>query len=65
MVSDGEEGKRLVSDDKNFYHNLCKAIMDFFVHGICPVAKEETLEIIALIDVARKARKEPDRWFDL
>lgn len=63
MVSDGETGRRLVSDDGNFYHNLMKAILDFFVQGICPVAKEETLEILAIIDRAREARKQPDVWF--
>lgn len=63
MVSDGETGKRLISDDGNFYHNLMKAILDFFVHGICPVEKEETLEILGIIDTARKARKQPDVWF--
>lgn len=65
MVSDGETGKRLVSDDRDFYHNLAKAIMDFFVHGICPVAKEETLEILAIIDAAREARLNPDTWLDI
>lgn len=65
MVSDGETGQRLVSDDKNFYHNLAKAIMDFFVHGICPVEKAETLEILSIIDTARTARIQPDIWFDL
>lgn len=65
MVSDGETGQRLVSDDKNFYHNLSKAILDFFVHGICPVPKEETLEILAVIDAARRARTQPDTWFTL
>ncbi len=65
MVSDGETGKRLISDDRNFYHNLMKAILDFFVHGICPVEKEETLEILAIIDAAREARKHPDAWFPI
>ncbi len=65
MVSDGESGERLVSDDRNFYHNLSKAIMDFFVHGIVPVRKEETLEILALIDAARETRKHPDTWIDI
>lgn len=65
MVSDGETGQRLVSDDRNFYHNLAKAIMDFFVHGICPVAKEETLEILAIIDAAREARQKPDTWIEI
>lgn len=65
MVSDGETGRRLVSDDGNFYHNLMKAILDFFVHGICPVAKEETLEILAMIDAAREARKHSDTWLSI
>lgn len=65
MVSDGETGKRLHSDDRNFYHNLAKAIMDFFVHGICPVRKEETLEILAIIDAARIARTKQDVWLDI
>lgn len=66
MVSpDGETGQRLVSDDSNFYHNLAKAILDFFVHGACPVRKEETLEILAIIDAARAARVEQDTWFDI
>ncbi len=65
MVSDGETGQRLKSDDRNFYHNLAKAIMDFFVYGVCPVRKEETLEILAIIDAARTARNDPDVWFDI
>ena len=65
MVSDGETGARLVSDDRNFYHNLAKAILDFFVHGIVPVEKEETLEILAIIDAARVAREMPDTWIDI
>lgn len=65
MVSDGETGQRLVSDDRDFYHNLAKAILDFFVHGVCPVGKEETLEILAIIDGARIARTQPDTWFDI
>lgn len=65
MVSDGETGKRLVSDDRNFYHNLMKAILDFFVTGEPPVPHEETLEILAVIDAARAARQRPDTWFDI
>jgi predicted dehydrogenase len=65
MVSDGESGKRLKSDDTNFYMNLMKHILDFFVHGILPVQKEETLEIIAIIDAAKKIRSKPDEWLDI
>lgn len=65
MVSDGETGQRLISDDRDFYHNLAKAIMEFFVHRICPVRKEETLEILAIIDAARIARVQQDVWMDI
>lgn len=66
MVSpDGETGARLVSDDTNFYHNLMKAILDFFTKGVVPVREEETMEILAIIDAARVARRQPDTWFDL
>ncbi len=65
MVSDGETGARLKSDDRNFYRNLMKAILDFFVTGEVPVPHRETLEILALIDTAREARKQPDIWFNV
>lgn len=65
MVSDGETGRRLHSDDSNFYDNLMKTILDFFVTGIPPVPKEETLEIISLIDTAKLARNHTDEWFPI
>ena len=66
MVSgDGETGARLVSDDRNFYRNLMKAILDFFLSGKAPVSQEETLEILNVIDTARIARKQPDTWFPI
>jgi predicted dehydrogenase len=65
MVSDGETGRRLRSDDGNFYLNLMKAILDFFVHGIVPVRREETLEIVAIIEAAGKAREHQDRWLEI
>lgn len=65
MVSDGETGRRLNSDDSNFYDNLMKVILDFFVSGIPPVQKEETLEIISLIETARSARNHQDEWIPI
>jgi predicted dehydrogenase len=65
MVSDGETGRRLHSDDSNFYLNLMKAVLDFFVHGIVPVPREETLEIIAIIEAAAKARENQDQWVEI
>ena len=63
MVSDGEKGERLDSSD--YYVNTMKAILDFFETGISPVAEEETLEVLALIDAAKQARQNPDVWYDL
>lgn len=65
MVSNGSEGERLASDDSNFYHNLCKVILDFFTSRVLPVSQQETLEIIAIIETARVARKNPDKWFTI
>ena len=65
MVSDGTTGKRLASDDRNFYHNLARAILDFFTRGILPVREEETLEIVAVIETALTARKDPDVWYPI
>lgn len=62
MVSDGEQGQRLDSSD--YYINTMKAILDFFETGISPVPEEETLEVLMLIDAARKARQTPDTWLE-
>ena len=59
----GMNGKRLVSDDRNFYRNLMNAIIDFFSAGVSPVPREETLEIVSVIETARTARTRPDEWF--
>ncbi len=64
MVSpDGETGARLVSDDRNFYHNLMKAMLDFFLTGKPPVPEEDTMTILRVIDAARAARNDPDVWY--
>ncbi len=61
----GTNGRRLVSDDRNFYRNLMEAILGFFASGITPVPREETLEIVSVIETAREARRHPDEWFEL
>ena len=60
MVSNGQDGKRL--DSGNYYPNLMYAMLDFFRSGASPVPKEETLTILALIDAAKAARRDPDEW---
>ncbi len=63
QVSDGERGERLDSSD--YYINAMKAILDFFETGISPVPEEETMEVLALIDAAKRARQSPDVWLEL
>ena len=68
MVTDdgcGINGRRLVSDDRNFYANLMKKILEFFFTGKSPFDIRETLEIVAVIETARKARLDPDVWYDI
>ena len=60
MVSDGEKGERLDSSD--YYIHTMRAILEFFKTGVPPVAEEETLEVLRLIDAARDARQHPDEW---
>ena len=61
----GMNGKRLVSDDRNFYFNLMKAILGFFETREPPVPHEETMEIVRVIEAAREAREHPDIWYSL
>jgi hypothetical protein len=65
MVSDGKTGKRLISDDSNFYDNLMKVILEFFSTGTAPVKPEETLEILAIIEAAQKHRDKFDEWTEI
>ena len=59
----GTDGKRLVSDDRNFYRNFSNAVLDFFFTKRSPVDLRETLEIVSVIETARRARLCPDEWF--
>ena len=61
----GTDGKRLVSDDRNFYANFSRAVLDFFTTRRSPVDIRETLEIVSVIETARAARKDPDVWYDV
>ena len=63
MVSDGEKGERL--DSSEFYINTMHAILEFFKTGVPPVSEEETLEVLALIEAAKAARKQPDTWLTM
>lgn len=63
MVSDGSQGQRLESAD--FYENAVHAMLEFFRTGVSAVPEEETLEVLALIDMAKRARLTPDVWLPM
>jgi hypothetical protein len=54
-----------VSQCSDIFPRLINAILDFFETGNLPVEKEETLEIMALIEAGRKALKNYDTWIDV
>lgn len=49
----------------NMFPGLIDAMLDFFSTGKSPVAKEETLEIMAIIEAGHKAMVNYDTWINL
>lgn len=44
------------------FTRLIDAMMNFFETGLSPVPKEETLEVMALIEAGEKALENRDTW---
>jgi hypothetical protein len=53
------------SQCSDIFPRLIDAILDFFETGKPPVSKEETLEIMALIEAGSKALKNYDTWINV
>lgn len=49
----------------DMFTRMINAILDFFETSIPPVPKEETLEIMALIDAGEKALENRDKWISV
>ncbi|RPJ43959.1 MAG: oxidoreductase [Chloroflexi bacterium] len=49
----------------DIFPRLIDAILDFFETGKPPVPKEETLEIMALLDAGRKVLEKEDCWIEV
>ena len=58
------EGAHLNSGEDK-YINLARVILEFFRSGKPPVTKEETLEVMALIDMLHVVRERPDEWIEV
>lgn len=48
-----------------FFPPFMEAVLQFFLDRIPPVAKNDTLEVISIIDAAKAARTVPDTWVDV
>jgi hypothetical protein len=62
-LKDGTD--RHISTVSHLFENLISDIFDFMSSGIPPVKKEETLEIMALIDASKKALAGFDQWVNV
>ena len=51
-----------VNECSDIFPRLINGMMEFFETGIVPVPREETLEIMALIEAGHKALKNDDTW---
>lgn len=49
----------------DFFPGLIEAILTFFYTGLPPVKKEETLEIVSVVDAGIKALRQPDTWISV
>ena len=58
------EGTHIHSEEDKYIH-LAKAMLDFFCRGVVPVSQEETLEVMALIDLLYQVRERPDEWIEV
>ena len=54
-----------VGECSDFFPRFINAMLDFFKTGEAPVHKEETLEIMALMDAGNKALMNYDAWIDV
>lgn len=55
----------LVNSFDQMFPRLIGAILDFFETGNIPVPKEETLEIMAIIEAGKSALEDYDNWIDI
>jgi predicted dehydrogenase len=61
----GDKDTVTINSMTNFFPSLIEAILQFFDTKCPPVGKEETIEIISIMEAGIKAVNEPDSWFDL
>ena len=49
----------------DFFGLFIDAVIEFFETGIVPVAQEQTIDIMGIIEASAKAQKEPFKWFEI
>ncbi|NPV09466.1 MAG: Gfo/Idh/MocA family oxidoreductase [Anaerolineae bacterium] len=61
----GDNQAAVINEMPDFYPGLVEAMLRFFDSGKPEVPKEQTLEIMALVEAGVAALNAPDRWVDL
>jgi len=61
-ASYGQSESVVLNNVVDFFPRFIEAMLGFFEIGLSPVAKEETLEIAALLEAGCSALKAPDQW---
>lgn len=64
-IQNKNEESFFINTFTSIFENLIDKILDFFESGISPVPLIETLEIVKIIDAAKKAVDCPDCWIQL
>lgn len=60
-----EDVGEFIAECSNMFERLIAAILQFFDTKTVPVAPQETLAIITLIDAGKQALQQPDEWIEV
>jgi GFO/IDH/MocA oxidoreductase family protein len=65
ISADCEKDRVTINSMTDFFPCLLEAILEFFETGCPPVKKEETIEIVSILETGIKALEKRDIWIDL
>lgn len=62
-MPDGTANYHAIKD--GYFERFIDALVTFFADGKPPVEKEETVDLMGMLEVARKALSDPFRWYEI
>lgn len=65
VAQDGEDNEINQPVTSPFFVNLLDRILNFFLDGVLPFEKQQTIEVIRIRDALLKAAQTPDTWIKL